>query len=58
MWWANYDIERNGADTSVNYLALEVLERAGVPLDEYRSNCCNNQKTVIFAVRAVKSGWQ
>lgn len=56
--WANYDIdEETGADTSANYLAAEVLERAGVPLDEYRSYLMNlkTEYLVISAVRTVKA---
>lgn len=56
--WANYDIgEETGADTSVNYLAAEVLERAGVPLDEYRSYLLHlkSEYPVISAVRTVKA---
>ena len=56
--WANYDIgEKTGADTSVNYLAAEVLERAGVPLDEYRSYLLHlkSEYPVISAVRTVKA---
>lgn len=56
--WANYNIgEETGADTSVNYLAAEVLERAGVPLDEYRSYLLHlkTEYPVISAVRTVKA---
>lgn len=56
--WANYDIdEETGADTSANYLAAEVLERAGVPLDEYRSYLMHlkTEYPVISAVRMVKA---
>ena len=56
--WANYDMEgETGADTSVNYLAAEVLERAGVPLDEYRSYLLHlkTEYPVISAVRTVKA---
>lgn len=56
--WANYDIdEGTGADTSANYLAAEVLERAGVPLDEYRSYLMHlkTEYPVISAVRTVKA---
>ena len=56
--WANYDIgEETGADTSVNYLAAEGLERAGVPLDEYRSYLLHlkSEYPVISAVRTVKA---
>ena len=56
--WANYDIdEETGADTSANYLAAGVLERAGVPLDEYRSYLMHlkAEYPVISAVRTVKA---
>ena len=56
--WANYDMEgETGADTSANYLAAEVLERAGVPLDEYRSYLLHlkSEYPVISAVRTVKA---
>ena len=36
--WANYEIgEQTGEDMSLNYLGASVLERAGVPVDAYRS---------------------
>ena len=36
--WANYDIEESsGGETSVNYLAAEVLSIAGVPLSGYQN---------------------
>jgi phosphoglycerol transferase MdoB-like AlkP superfamily enzyme len=36
--WANFDIkEKSGADTSLNYLALDVLQNCGLPLDAYGS---------------------
>lgn len=56
--WANYDMEgETGADTSANYLAAEVLERAGVPLDEYRSYLLHlkTEYPVISAVCTVKA---
>ena len=56
--WANYDMEgETGADTSANYLAAEVLERAGVPLDEYRSYLLHlkSEYPVISAVHTVKA---
>ena len=56
--WANYDMEgETGTDTSANYLAAEVLERAGVPLDEYRSYLLHlkTEYPVISAVRTVKA---
>lgn len=56
--WANYDIEEEtGADTSVNYLAAEVLERAGVPVSAYQSYLLQlkEEYPVISAVRTVKA---
>jgi hypothetical protein len=36
--WANYDIaEETGADTSLNYLAAEVLTRAGIETSDYQN---------------------
>lgn len=36
--WANYDIrEEQGADTSVNFLGAEMLERLGVPTTAYQN---------------------
>lgn len=36
--WANYDIgEETNADTSANYLGLEVLEKAGITLPAYQN---------------------
>lgn len=36
--WANYDIkEAREADTSVNYLAAQMMEYAGIPLSEYQN---------------------
>jgi phosphoglycerol transferase MdoB-like AlkP superfamily enzyme len=36
--WANFDIkEKSGADTSLNYLALDVLRNCGLPLNAYGS---------------------
>lgn len=56
--WANYDIEgEKNADTSVNYLAAEVLQRAGVPTNEYQNFLLELKKEypVISAVRTVKA---
>lgn len=56
--WANYDIEEEtGADTSANYLAAEVLERAGVPVSAYQSYLLQlkEEYPVISAVRTVKA---
>lgn len=56
--WANYDIaEAQNADTSANYLAAEVLERAGVPLDAYQKFLLElkEEYPVISAVRTVKA---
>jgi phosphoglycerol transferase MdoB-like AlkP superfamily enzyme len=36
--WANYEIpEQTGADTSLNYLAAETFQAAGVPLYDYQN---------------------
>lgn len=56
--WANYDIEeKTGADTSANYLAAEVLECAGVPLNEYQSYLMELKKDypIVSAMRTVKA---
>lgn len=56
--WANYDIgEAQNADTSANYLAAEVLARAGVPTDAYQNFLLDLKKEypVISAVRTVKA---
>lgn len=38
VMWANYEIEsEQDADTSVNYLAAEILEWAGLPISGYQS---------------------
>ncbi|MBO5522782.1 MAG: LTA synthase family protein, partial [Roseburia sp.] len=58
VMWANYDIEEEtGADTSANYLAAEVLERAGVPVSAYQSYLLQlkEEYPVISAVRTVKA---
>ena len=54
--WANYDIEEEtDADTSVNYLAAEVLKRAGVPTSAYQNFLLElEEKYPIFsAIRMV-----
>lgn len=54
--WANYDIEsKQNADTSVNYLAAEVLERAGVPTSAYQNFllALKEKYPVISTVRTV-----
>lgn len=56
--WANYDIgQEQGADTSVNYLAADVLSRAGVPTDAYHDFLLGLKKEypVISTVRTVKA---
>lgn len=56
--WANYDIsEEQNADTSVNYLGAEVLERAGVPTTSYQNFLLELKKDypIISAVRTVKA---
>lgn len=56
--WANYEMaEETGADTSANYLAAEVLQRAGVPLNAYQNYLLEvkQQYPVISAVRTVRA---
>lgn len=56
--WANYDIdEAAGKDTSVNYLAANVLKAAGVPTNDYQSFLLKLQEEypIISAVRADKT---
>lgn len=56
--WANYDIdEAAGKDTSVNYLAANVLKAAGVPTNDYQSFLLKLQEEypVISAVRTDKA---
>lgn len=58
VMWANYDIEEEqNADTSVNYLAAEVLERAGIPLDTYQKYLTELKEDypIISAIRTVKA---
>lgn len=55
--WANYDIdEAAGKDTSVNYLAANVLKAAGVPTNDYQSFLLKLQEEypIISAVRTDK----
>ena len=56
--WANYDIEEaQNVDTSVNYLAANVLKAAGVPTNDYQS-CLLKLKEeypIISAVRTDKT---
>lgn len=56
--WANYDIdEAAGKDTSVNYLAANVLKAAGVPTNDYQSFLLRLQEEypIISAVRTDKT---
>ena len=56
--WANYDIdEATGKDTSVNYLAANVLKAAGVPTNDYKSFLLKLQEEypIISAVRTDKT---
>lgn len=56
--WANYDIkEEQNADTSANYLAAELLERAGVPTTAYQNFLLElkQEYPVVSAVRTVNS---
>ena len=55
--WANYDIdEATGEDTSVNYLAANVLKAAGVPTSDYQSFLLKlkEEYPIISAVRTDK----
>ena len=54
--WANYDIEEEtDADTSVNYLAAEVLKRAGVPTSAYQNFLLELEESypIFSAIRMV-----
>ncbi len=56
--WANYDIEEEtGADTSLNYLAANVLKAAGVPTTDYQNYLLELEETypVISAMRVKKA---
>lgn len=56
--WANYDIEeKTEADTSLNYLAANVLKAAGVPTTAYQNYLLELEKTypVISAMRVKKA---
>lgn len=56
--WANYDIEeKNGVETSLNYLGNYVLNTAGIPLDKYRNFLEGFEKDfpVVSAIRAVNA---
>ena len=56
--WANYDIdEAAGKDTSVNYLAANVLKAADVPTNDYQSFLLKLQEEypIISAVRTDKT---
>ena len=56
--WANYDIdEAAGKDTSVNYLAANVLKAAGVPTNDYQGFLLKLQEEypIISAVRTDKT---
>lgn len=56
--WANYDIEeKQGVETSANFLALEVLEQAGIPVNGYYGYLkeLQNRCPVISGKQVVKS---
>ena len=56
--WANYDIdEATGEDTSVNYLAANVLKAAGVPTNDYQSFLLKlkEEYPIISAIRTDKT---
>lgn len=53
--WANYDIEEaTNVNTSVNYLGMDMLELAGLPLYGYAGFLQDQQKTfpIITSIRA------
>ena len=52
--WANYDMEsQTNQNTSLNYLAAEVLEAAQIPTDAYQNFLLELQKDypIISAIR-------
>lgn len=54
--WANYEMkEETGADTSVNFLAANVFEKAGIPLYDYQNYLLELQENypIISAQRIV-----
>lgn len=56
--WANYDIEEaQNADTSANYLAAEVLKRAGIPTNAYQNFLLDLKETypILSAMRTVRA---
>ncbi|MBE5876826.1 MAG: LTA synthase family protein [Lachnospiraceae bacterium] len=56
--WANYDIEEaSGVDTSVNYLGMDVLELAGLPLYDYARFLQEQQEQfpIVTSIRATDS---
>lgn len=58
VMWANYDIEEGqNEDTSVNYLAAELLETAGVPTTSYQNFLLKlkEEYPIISTVRTVKA---
>jgi phosphoglycerol transferase MdoB-like AlkP superfamily enzyme len=53
--WANFDIkEKTQADTSLNYLALDVLKSCGLPFNAYQ-NCLEEIRTQYPIVTAMES---
>jgi phosphoglycerol transferase MdoB-like AlkP superfamily enzyme len=54
--WTNFDIETTtNNDTSANYLACEILNLAGIPLNSYESflEDLSNTYPILTAIRAV-----
>ena len=54
--WTNYETETvTGADTSVNYLGVEMLERAGITLPAYQAYLAKLQEKypILSSVRIV-----
>ncbi len=57
--WCNFDIEkRTDADTSTNFLAAEVLETAGIPLNAYEQylDKLSENYPVVTSIRAENAG--
>lgn len=56
IMWANYDIEEStGDETSANYLGLQLLEAAGVPLTDFQTYLKELEKNVpVLSASTVK----
>lgn len=55
--WANFDIEeKQGVETSANFLALEVLRQAGIALDGYYGYLAKLQESYpVITAKQVKA---